>query len=49
MKLSKDARISIGAMTSAEKKECLAAAKKLYRLSLMTPKRFNTLSKYLQR
>lgn len=49
VKLSKDAKISISAMNDKEKREMLASAKRLYRASLMTPKRFQALSKALQK
>jgi hypothetical protein len=49
VRLSKDARSMIRAMTGAEKRECLAAAKKLYRNGLISAGRFQALSNALQK
>lgn len=49
VKLSKEARQLIKAMTSSEKKACLSAARTLYREGLMTYGRYNALSQALQR
>ena len=49
VRLSKEARQLIKAMTSSEKKAALAAAKTLYREGLMTYGRYTALSNELQR
>jgi hypothetical protein len=49
VKLSKDARGMVSAMSATERKACLAAAKMLYRNGLLTYGRFNSLSKALQK
>jgi len=48
VRLSKDAKGMIKAMSATERRQALAAAKLLYRNGLMTYARFNALSKALQ-